>query len=371
MRTREDIYRENKDVAVVLVFIVAIIAKMVEHLYLPAKYYYDNNRIFQTMLDPNFKDRWGGSYKVTADFFRRINIFNLDTFNKWSIAIAIIFNIIIIILLITSKGIDLNQTIFLLMCVGLLNIYVFNIGKEVIQIGIFTMIFLAIMLKIPNIIKVALCFGLLYWESTFFRNYYIIIAFFFITILVGILIIKKYIKKITLFKIIIIVLALYAMVSAFLFMASIFMHNDFIEVMECKNDSTLLGATSTIDDKIEHGNNIGLFMINYIINSVRMAFPIELLRAGIFYIPFIVFEGFFIYYIAKSLYRLYSSDFTQILALSIVLGYFMGSVLFEPDFGSFVRHEIATFPIIYILIFNKNNWNLKKDKGGINDNYKK
>ena len=134
------------------------------------------------------------------------------------------------------------------------------------------------------------------------------------------------------------------------------MHENYIEVMTCKDDTTQLIANSTIDDKIEHGENIVLFMANYIINSIRMAVPIELLRAGVFYIPFVFFEGFLIYYMGKAIANLYKLDNNQILALSVMLGFYFGSVLFEPDFGSFVRHEASCFPVIFILAFNDNYW---------------
>ena len=129
--------------------------------------------------------------------------------------------------------------------------------------------------------------------------------------------------------------------------------------MGCKKGVEVMQANSMIDDKIEHGGNLILYMENYVINSIRMVFPIELIKGGIYYIPFVVFEFFLIYYIRKAIFRLYVMDFKQILALSVFLAYFLGSVLFEPDFGSFVRHEASTFPILYILIFNPDNWNIQ------------
>ena len=29
-------------------------------------------------------------------------------------------------------------------------------------------------------------------------------------------------------------------------------------------------------------------------------------------------------------------------------------MLFEPDFGSWVRHEAATFPVLHLLVFSRN-----------------
>ena len=36
-------------------------------------------------------------------------------------------------------------------------------------------------------------------------------------------------------------------------------------------------------------------------------------------------------------------------ALSCFIAYFLGSVVFEPDFGSWTRHEATTFPILQMM----------------------
>ena len=39
----------------------------------------------------------------------------------------------------------------------------------------------------------------------------------------------------------------------------------------------------------------------------------------------------------------------HLLALSVFTAYILGSFLFEPDFGSWVRHEAATFPVLHMI----------------------
>ena len=39
--------------------------------------------------------------------------------------------------------------------------------------------------------------------------------------------------------------------------------------------------------------------------------------------------------------------------LSMLLAYFIVAVLFEPDYGSVIRHEMAMFPIMYIGLIKK------------------
>ena len=50
-------------------------------------------------------------------------------------------------------------------------------------------------------------------------------------------------------------------------------------------------------------------------------------------------------------------DDKSFIGLCFFLAYFLGSVLFEPDFGSFVRHEAATLPILILMVFNPAMWN--------------
>ncbi len=354
--SEKKIYKENLYYTIPLLGFIAIFAKIIEHFFLPAKYYYDNNRILGMINDPEFSGKWPGSYEVAADFFRKINIFHCTTFLQWSILLGILFNILLILLFTRNKGLDIKQTFFALMCTGILNIYIFNVGKDAIQILIFIMLYIVINLNISKFIKIAGCFAILYWESTFYRNYYIIIAFFFLSIIMGIFWLRRKRKRVSVAKVIMIIFLLYTLVFIFLATARTFMHGDYAGVMNCKAGVDVMQANSMIDDKIEHNGNLMLFMENYVINSIRMAFPIELLKSGAFYLPFLVFEIFLIYYLFQAILRLYKMSFNQVIALSIFVAYFMGSVLFEPDFGSFVRHEAATFPILYILVFNPDNW---------------
>ncbi len=359
MNKVEKTYQENVRYIIPLMILVAFFAKLIEHLYLPAKYFYDSNRILNMINNPKYIYSWGGSYKIAADFFRNINIFHFTTRLQWSICLGIIFNILFIILFIKNKGLDLKQIVFALMYTGILNIYIYNVGKDAIQLLFFILLFIVINLKIKKAFKIAGCFAVLYWESTFYKNYYIIIAFFFLVLVLGIWFLRKKNVKISFIKGVMIVLILYTVVFAFLGIARETMPEDYDAVMVCKENTTQLGADSVIDDKIEHNGKLSLFMANYIINSLRMAIPIELLKGGIYYLPFVVFEIFLIFYLVKAFFRLYRMDFKQILALSVFIAYFMGSVLFEPDFGSFVRHEASTFPLLYILIFNTDNWGIR------------
>ncbi|MBQ8904306.1 MAG: hypothetical protein IJY73_08500, partial [Oscillospiraceae bacterium] len=37
--------------------------------------------------------------------------------------------------------------------------------------------------------------------------------------------------------------------------------------------------------------------------------------------------------------------------VNVMIAYFLTAFVFEPDFGSFVRHEVATFVVFYSCLF--------------------
>jgi hypothetical protein len=207
--------------------------------------------------------------------------------------------------------------------------------------------------KAPNIIKIIGCALVFYWESTFFRSYYIIIAVLSVTVYILFTLIRTKTKKLSARKIIGVVLLLYLMVYAILAVSRVTMPESYNEVMICKNNTEYNTSASMIYDQIEHNGNLNLFMLNYVINSIRMIIPIELIKGGVGYAPFLIFQVLLLIYIAINIKNIRTIEDKNMLALSVFIAFFMGSVLFEPDFGSFARHEAASFPIIMLFALDR------------------
>ena len=355
---RNKVYEVNKNILVMLAIPVAILGKMIEHLLLPEHFFYDSDRINNMVLNPDWEYGWyTGTYKVATDFFRKINIFDYTTLTQWSIMLGVLMTVIAMVMIYRSKGAVLNQVIFTLMCVGVLNIYVFNISKDVLQFGIFFIIYAVISLQsVPVALRAVAAAVLLYWESSVYRSYYIIMAFFFVVIYMIFSFLRRKIKKIDWKTWIFIIIGLFAMVFAFLAAARVFMPEDYKAVLGARNYSNNQGQNTAITEVFEHGENLGLFMANYIIDSLRMLFPFELLPSSPYYAPFFIFQIFMVVYVIKALRRMKYIQNSSFIALCIFAAYFMGSVLFEPDFGSFLRHEAATFPIIILFVFDPAMW---------------
>ncbi|MFQ9516383.1 MAG: hypothetical protein ACLRZ9_11250 [Eubacterium sp.] len=350
-------YIDNRDMLITLAIPISVIAKLIEHLFLPDKYFYDSNRMLGMVLGDKNTYAWGGNYEITADIFRSINIFDFTSLLQWSILIGIIFDILLLISFIRLKGLDMLQSIFAFMCVGLCNIYVFNLGKDIIQFAFFALCFVIISIdRIPTWLKVIGCAAVFYWESTFFRNYYIIMSAFTIGVYAILKVVRQKKIKVNIKKIILIVGILFVLMYMFLNVARVFMPEEYDDILTCKAGTEVMTATTMINDQIDFDTNINLYMLNYIINSVRMLFPIELLTGGVFYIPFLAFQILLFLYTYKNIRNIHKISEKNVVALCVFIAFFMGSVLFEPDFGSFARHEAAAFPII--ILFALDNLNI-------------
>ena len=331
------IRQKNRDTTLLLIPLVAILAKFI-HLYmLPDNYYFDSWRLLTMLTGGKGMAAWGG-YQSTVDFYKAINFFNWTTLTQWSIGLGIILTPIAMIIISRTKEMEMRECIFTLMVVGLLNIYVFSITKETIQICFFFLVYLIIQLALKNtLLKVIGCALVFYWESTFYRSYYIIMAA--MTIFMYLIFVwLKQREKIRRKHVVIIVLMCFMAVFAFFYASQFVSHDDYISALNSRDGTTEMneGASTSIENPIKVNGNLGIFMYDYVINAVRMMVPIELAF--------------------KSL------DDNMIVVVACYSAYFFGSVVFEPDFGSWVRHEAATFPILQLLAYKSNSYKNLEEK---------
>ena len=352
----------NKNAALILTFVVMLAAKLLTMM-LPAKYFYDNNRILG-MANGNIATKaWGGSYVVAADFFKAINVFGFTTMSQWSWFLGMLLTVLVFLMVLRLPEPDMVQTIFLLACIGLLNIYVFNIGKDVIQFLFFMAVYLVLLLPIQSsVMKIVLAAVILYFESKVFRSYYVLIAALVLAIYCILMVFRRNHRLPSGVKIGITIATMYLLVCAMMVVASVAMHSEYQQIMEVR-DSSLSGRENDTDSVTiiknwvggDNSSNLPLFLLNYLINAVRMMVPFELAMKGVQYLPFFCFQIGVTVYLVHLFGKLDEiKDETQFLAIAIFLGYVLASVLFEPDFGSWVRHEAATFPILHLLVFSPN-----------------
>lgn len=352
----------NKNATLLLMFVVMVIAKLIT-LMLPAKYFYDNRRILGMAIGDRNVKAWAGTYIVAADFFKSINFFHFTTVNQWSTFLGLILTLLVFFMLLRLPEPDMIQTIFFLACIGLLNIYVFNIGKDSIQFLFFLAVYAVLLLPIDiPFVKIGIAAVILYYESKVFRSYYVLIAALVIAIYCILLFFRSRHKIPPAIKIVLTIVAMYVLVCVMMVATSVVLPGEYQQIMGIR-DYSLAGREDDVDSVTviknwvggDNSTNLPLFLLNYLINAVRMMIPFELAVMGVQYIPFVCFQVAVTVYLAHLFGKIDEvDDEKQFLATAIFLGYVLASVLFEPDFGSWVRHEASTFPVLHLLVMSPN-----------------
>lgn len=348
--------KQNRDTALYLMAPTAIIAKLALHVFLPDKYFFDSWRMIDMLVNGKKAESGWSGYETAVNIHKSWNVFHFSTLEQFSIFYGALMTIIMMIIVSRTKEMNNREVIFILMATGVLNIYVFTLNKEMIQIVYFIAIYVIISLPINNnLIKVLGCAGVFYLESLQFRSYYIIMA----CLLIGIYFIFTWLrslKEITKIHIFMTVIVLFLMVFVFFYLSSFVSPNDYKDALSSRDGSTSTidnegkgGASSAIRNPIKVEGKLGVFMYDYVINSVRMMMPVELIVKSPGYFLFVVYQVFILIYVFKTLKNLKMLDKKILVALACFVAYFLGSVVFEPDFGSWTRHEATTFPVLQLL----------------------
>lgn len=328
--------------------IMTIIIKVFQESILPYKYFLDSNHILCVMNNKCIAD---STYTFTANFFNIFNIFNFTTLSQWRYLLTIIFLPMTFFLIGKNKNYDNFDYMFLIASVGLLDIYVFNLSKDIIQFLFFYLIALVLLSKKSNINKLFFISSILLIESLYFRVYYallaiLIVCFYF---LYNKIIFGKKINKKSIFKMIAYATILFFVV---VFILSCFSSNNYNSIIHARYNVNIGRefdpfAITIVNDPLGYNSNFLIFLGNYIINLFRFLIPIELIVKGPKYVVFAVYQIVILWYLYKSKDNISKSN---LLTYITFISYIIVSVIFEPDFGSFIRHESTTFPVLLLII---------------------
>lgn len=285
-----------------------------------------------------------------TEIFKGINFFQLTTYAEFEVYITILWNIMLLLIMLSlRKKLNIVQATFLILTIMVLNIFNFNLAKEPIQILYFILMYIVITRKsLKNSFKYMLCFGILYWASVTFRTYYILIALF---MLGASWICKTFVlmkNKLKFFDIVIVIVALGIGYFLLLTIAKNAMPEEYAELVHVRTRET--EAKSDISNWItDDDSNLVLFTLDYLIMLIRMMVPVELLSFGPKYWPYVAYQVLITFYVIMALKNIKKNHKSKNVALYVYLGFLCGSATFEPDFGSWVRHEAATAPLLFII----------------------
>lgn len=320
---------------------VSIGHKMLETINDETSILYDEEEISEEEL---------GATQKSALLFKNINFFDLRTYEEFEVYISIIWNIILLMIIFSlRKKINMMQAVFLVLTILILNIFDFNLAKEPVQMLYFVLIYIVIASKsLRDGFKYVMCFGILYWASVSFRNYYILIALF---MLGASWICKTFVlmkDKLQVFDIVIVIFALGVGYFLLLTVAKVAMPEDYAELVRVRTRET--PARTDISNLITNSDsNLALFTLDYLLMLVRMMVPVELITYGPKYWPYVAYQIMVTMYVIFALKNIKRNNKSKNIALYVYLGFLCGSATFEPDFGSWVRHEAAIAPVLFIL----------------------
>lgn len=359
MRIKQDFYVKTTVIIAAMIFLIAG-AKVVRHTIMKEVLVdmsighgmlgiINNNTFYEEENKEETEEELNAKEK-TANIFKRINLFELTTYEEFEVYITILWNIMLLIIIFTlRKKLDIIQAIFLVLTILVLNIFDFNLAKEPVQMLYFILIYAVITSKsLRDDFKYVLCFGILYWASLSFRSYYILIAMF---MLGASWICKTFIlmkDKLSIFDIFIVIVAFGVGYFLLLSVAKVAMPEEYRELVRVRTRETQ--ARTDISNLItNNASNLPLFTLDYLIMLIRMMVPIELMTFGPKYWPYVAYQVMITFYVVMALKNIKRNHKSKNVALYVYLGFLCGSATFEPDFGSWVRHEAAIAPVLFIL----------------------
>ena len=328
---------------IISTFLVGLIAVFFKVYFLDEKTFYDSIIILNGTLGNNVNV--DSSYAFTINFYKFFNIFGLSSINEWSILISFVSSVFILLLVRKRIFNNISSIFFYFITVFLLNLFVFTISKDFIQFLIFLLIFIIIISRIKYRKKILLTFLIFVFEALFFRIYYGLVG----CALVGIIVLTKLRWKTSIKVVFTLLLGFIGLFlvknvlpSAYNSLVNIrFNTNQFR--LDSADAQTLILNLITFDNA-----NVFIFILNSIINLLRLIFPIELLFKGsLTYFAFFVYQIFLEFEFLKIFILRKTFGKSGNLIIVIIISYFLVLSLFEPDFGSFLRHELTCAPLLF------------------------
>ena len=353
---------------------------------------------------------WGGPgagvLRNAEWLFSKIKFIGVESFIEWEIFFTIIYNIIFVIFIINfykkNPYVSTKENIFIYFNLAVLNIYCFTMSKECYQVLFWFLLAWCITFVSGYKKKlIALMIGLVF-TYTFSRKYYALIGLYFVVIQFYVTTFLSNIdtsstkgRK----KLIQSIFGLFTIFAVFHYFFMGFMESasqDQYEELVRVNTREGSFAESEITP-IFKGNRV-MLTFDYFLKIFRLAFPIELLiKAKPTYIITIVYQSLLVLFLYNAFKNrnknsledmeennvdeensfIEDADYvedeeseneneedtnneivletrdridTRTIALYTYLAFLLCSAMFEPDFGSWLRHQSVAFPIIiYIL----------------------
>lgn len=296
----------------------------------------------------------------TEALFGAINIFGIDTYVGWEIFITIIFDIFLWIIVRgyyqRHPNTGIKENIFIYLNIAILNIFCLNMSKEPFQLIFFFLMAYAIKSGKTYNGKCIALIVVLVLTVLYARKYYAMIIMYFVVLQI---IVAHWFDKLNINtkrgrkKLYIHIFFMFALFGVFHYFMMSYLSESNVDTyneLVAANSRDATGAVSEITPLFP-GRNPLLLAVDYFVKIFRLMFPIELLfRGKVTYLFMIVYQYLLFLFIVRAFRGRHEKQPSRIIALYLYLAFLLCSAAFEPDFGSWVRHEGVAFPIILLIL---------------------
>ncbi len=321
----------NTFFALLLIFIIAAIGKIYQYNFSDSSgfgimWYIVNAINTNTLIGMN-------SYDFPVKIYSLFKFLGFQTVLEWSIFFTIIFSIIIFILLLKYKKYSRKEYIYIYFSMFVLSWTVFNANKDLIQLIFLLIMYFVFQRKISNKKKIIISAIIFFIESLLFRDYYIIEAF--LLIITYHILSKNSIEKSNI-KMIKNLIWIFIIFFIGVYSSKFLSSSGFERLISRREALEEMDNVTTIIQNVFSGNSIIYFIPNYLINFVRICFPIELVRFGPKYIVFFIYQVFNVSILFQSMKNINKNN---IIYICMILSYLIMLVASESDFGTLARHQ--------------------------------
>lgn len=314
-------------------------------------------------------DFWGASNSATnvgdntISFFQMLNL-GLTSYQSWEVYLTIIYNILIFLCVRDffqrNPYAGWKENFFVYLNVAILNIFCLNLAKEPYQMVFFFLMALAIAIpKTYNQKCIALIIALMI-TILYSRKYFGLVLMYFL--ILNFLIDKLFKKgkvinlndkkeKRKLYGKLLLLVMLFGVLHYFFLSYLMTGNEDTYNEMVAANSRDQTAAASQITPLFPNSNP-ALLAVDYFIKIFRLMVPIELLfKLKVTYLFLLVYQGFLLQFLIRTFkFRDKKRNPTRTIAMYLYIAFLLCSAAFEPDYGSWVRHQGVAFPVILLLI---------------------
>ena len=166
----------------VILVIITITSLIIRYSLMNEKFFLDSMRLIYISEKRSFSEN--GSFGVAAQFFSWVNIFDIESLLGWSVYVSLVYFCINLWIVERMKTVSVVPFIFIILNLFLWYLFSVGITKEILQ-GVFYLCIYGVCINrqiTSNHIKVVIGAMILLFSSLVFRSYYIMTAFFTVTI---------------------------------------------------------------------------------------------------------------------------------------------------------------------------------------------